>query len=132
MITNSPNDTNGKIVYKDLSYKIMEAAFAVHNGLGPGFTESIYQEALICELEQREIPLKRQTTVPIRYLERVVGTYRIDLIVDDKIILELKAVSALSDLHKQQTLAYLKATGLKLGILINFGQSKVQSTRIVH
>lgn len=133
MVTNKPNDTNSeKILYKELSYRVMEAAFAVHNELGPGFTEVIYQEALIYELAQRDIPVERQKFISIRYHGRTIGTYKIDLIADGKIVLELKAVSDLADIHKQQTLAYLKATNLHLGILINFGKSKVQYLRIAN
>jgi GxxExxY protein len=110
----------------------MEAVFEVHNSLGPGFVESVYEEALVRELEIRSIPFKRQTTIAINYKERTIGTHRLDLVVDDKIILELKAVSALTDVFKQQTLSYLKATGLKLGILINFGTPRVEHVRIVN
>lgn len=121
-----------KVIHRELSYKVMQAIFEVHNTLGPGFVESVYEEALVCELELRGIPFERQKVVTIRYKGRVVGTHRLDLVVDDKILLELKAVSALTDAFKQQTLSYLKATGLKLGILVNFGTPRVEYTRIVN
>lgn len=121
-----------KVIYRELSYKVMQAVFEVHNTLGPGFVENLYEEALAYELELREILFERQKEVTVHYKGRVVGTHRLDLVVDSKIVLELKAVSALADAFKQQTLSYLKATDLKLGILINFGTPRVESTRIVN
>ena len=126
------NRSSDRVVYRDLSYCIMEAVFEVHNSLGPGFAESVYEEALTHELEIRGIPFERQKTVTINYKQRTVGIHRLDLVVDGKVILELKAVSALVDAFKQQTLSYLKATGLKLGILIDFGTPRVEYTRIVN
>jgi GxxExxY protein len=123
---------NGKILYKDLSYQIMQAVFEVHNTLGPGFIESVYEEAMAVELELLGVPLERQKVIPVTYKGRTVGLHKLDLIVDTKIILELKAVSVLSDVFKQQTLSYLKATNLRLGILINFGGKRVESVRIVN
>ena len=121
-----------KVIYRDLSYRVMQAVFEVHNTLGPGFVESVYEEALAYELELRDIPFERQQVVTVCYKGRVVGTHRLDLVVDSKILLELKAVSALTDLFKQQTLSYLKATGLKLGILANFGTPRVEHVRIAN
>ena len=121
-----------KVIHRELSYQIMEAVFEVHNELGPGFGESVYEEALAYELELRGTPFERQKVVTVRYKGRVVGTHRLDIVVDSKIVLELKAVSALNNVFKQQTLSYLKATGLRLGILINFGAPQVEYTRIVN
>lgn len=120
-----------KMIYRELSYRVMEAVFEVHNTLGPGFVEGVYEEALAYELELRDIPFKRQETVTVTYKGRVIATHRLDLVVDDKILLELKAVSALTDVFKQQVLSYLKAASLRLGILINFGTPRVEYTRIV-
>lgn len=124
--------SGGEIIYRDLSFQIMNAIFEVHNTLGPGFIESIYEEALAHELTLRQIPFERQKEIVVHYKEKLVGTHRLDFVIADKIILELKAISALTDAFKQQTLSYLKATGLKLGILINFGTTKVEYTRIVN
>ena len=121
-----------KVIYKDLSYQVMQAVFEVHNALGPGFREDVYEEALAYELALRGIPFDRQKQVVVRYKGRSVGVHRLDLVVDGKIVLELKAVSALNDVFKQQTLSYLKASGLKLGILINFGTRRVDYTRIAN
>lgn len=120
------------VLYPELSYQIMEIVFEVHNRLGPGFAEDIYEEATVFELETRPIPFERQKTILVVYKGRVVGKHRLDLVIDNKIILELKAVSALNDVFKQQLLSYLKATGLRLGILINFGSKRVEAVRIVN
>jgi GxxExxY protein len=122
----------GKIIYPELSYRVMQAVFEGHNTLGPGFVESTYEEALTSELERRSIPFERQMAVAVHYKGRVVGTHRLDLVIDGKIILELKAVSALNDVFKQQTLSYLKATNLRLGILISFGTPRVEYVRIAN
>ena len=124
--------TKGKVIYRELSYQIMQAVFEVHNALGPGFVEGVYEEALAYELETRGIRFERQKRVTVRYKERVVGMHRLDLVVDGVIVLELKAVSALTDAFKRQVLSYLKATGLRLGILINFGTPRVEYTRIAN
>ncbi len=121
-----------KVVFRELSYRVMEAVFEVHNTLGPGFLENVYEEALAYELEARNIPFKRQRTIQIRYKGKVIGTHRLDLLVDDKIVLELKAVSSLNNFFKQQTLSYLRATNMRLGILINFGRPRVEYSRIVN
>ena len=120
------------VVYPDLSYRIMEAVFEVHNRLGPGFSEEIYHRALIAELGVREIPFESQKSITILYREITIGTYHLDLLVDGKIIIELKAVASLNDLFKQQLMSYLKATGLRLGILINFGSRRVEYIRITN
>ena len=129
-ITDTANED--KIVHRELSYQVMQAAFEVHNVLGPGFGEGVYEEALAYELELRGIPFGRQKPVTIVYKGQTVGTQRLDMVIDGKIVLELKAASELTDLFKQQTLSYLRATGLKLGILINFGAARVEYVRITN
>jgi GxxExxY protein len=103
----------------------MELVFEIHNRLGPRFTEYIYEEALSYELEAHQIPYERQKPIKVFYKGKDLGLYKLDLVIDGKIILELKAVTELNDLFKAQVLSYLKATGLRLGILINFGSLKV-------
>ena len=120
------------VLYPDLSYRIMEAVYEVHNQLGPGYTENIYENALVQELRSRGITCERQRTVPVLYKGQRVGTYRLDLLVEGKIIVEIKAVSAITDVFKAQLLAYLKATNLRLGILVNFGTARVTYQRIVN
>ena len=120
------------VIYPELSFRLMEIAFEIHNQLGPGFSEEIYQKAFEHELAARPIPFERQKTIQVMYKGQLLGAYRLDLVVDNKIILELKAVAGLNDLFKQQLRSYLKATGLRLGILINFGAARVQSERIAN
>jgi GxxExxY protein len=119
------------IVYKELSFKIIEASFEVHNILGPGFSESIYEDAIVKELTNKGIGLERQKLIQIFYKGEKVGEYRLDLVIEGKIILELKAVTQLNKIFEAQLFSYLKATGMKLGILVNFGGKKVEYKRIV-
>ncbi len=128
--TNGTNEE--KVVYKELSFKIIEACFEVHNILGPGYSEKIYEEALSKELRNRDIGDERQKLVEVYYKGEKIGEYRLDLVVENKIILELKAVSELSNVFEAQLLSYLKAAGMKLGILVNFGSKKVIYRRIVN
>lgn len=121
-----------KIVFKELSYKIMSAVFEVHNTLGPGFLETVYEEALAYELQLQGLPVERQREISVYYKQKLVGYHRLDLLVDGSIILELKAVSVLNEAHKQQLLSYLKASGKRLGTLINFGTPKVEYVRITN
>ena len=112
------------IIYGDESYKIVGAAFEVYNGLGHGFLESVCQEALGIEFLRRGIPYERERELKIIYNGvELKQTYKADFICYGKIIVELKAVSALCDTHRAQVYNYLHATGCKLGILLNFGCS---------
>lgn len=124
--------TEKHIILKELSYKIMQAVFEVHNQLGPGYLEALYEEALAHEFSLQQIPFERQKIVPVVYKGNIIGQHRLDMVVNGEIILELKAVSELADIHKQQLLSYLKATNLPLGILINFGTPRVQYQRIAN
>ena len=125
-------DDADKIIYKDLSFKIMEAAFEVHNQLGPGFLESIYESALQLELEEKGYGVERQKAIPVLYKQKQIGEHRLDLVIENKIVLELKAVSEINNLFHQQLLSYLKASGIKLSILINFGTKRVEHFRIAN
>lgn len=112
------------IFYKEESYKIIGAAMKVYNNLGSGFLEAVYQEALEIELNRLGIPFEREKEVSVYYDGVMLQqTFRADFICCDDIILELKAVSNLTDSHRAQVYNYLKATKMKLGILINFGNS---------
>ena len=120
-----------EIIYKDLSYKIMDAAFTVHNTLGSGFLEKVYENALMIELQNRKIGCQQQHPIKVYYNEQVVGDYVADILVENKIILEIKAVQMLTEIQDAQLMNYLKATKLKLGILLNFASTKLESKRIV-
>lgn len=103
-----------------LAHTVIGAAIEVHRHLGPGLLESIYEKSLAIELELRGIPLKQQHPVPVHYKGRRVGDTRLDFLVDDKLVVEIKAVDALIEVHTAQVLTYLRATSLNLGLLINF------------
>jgi GxxExxY protein len=120
------------IVEKDLSYSIVKAAYEVFNELGPGFAEDIYEEAMIVVLKKYEHIPEQQKRVDVFFQGVNVGFHKLDLLVDGRVILELKAVSEIISVHKQQALAYLKATGLQLAMVINFGASRLQVARVVN
>ncbi len=103
-----------------LAHGVIGAAIEVHKVLGPGFLETVYEEALCIELEQRNISFKRQFEMKIPYKGRQIGTSRLDLVVGNRLIIELKAVDNLGAIHMAQVLSYLKATRLFLALLINF------------
>jgi GxxExxY protein len=103
-----------------LARAVIGAAIEVHRHLGPGFLEGVYEEALVVELALRDIPFERQKPVPVSYKGHSVGEGRIDLLVATELLVELKAVEVLAPIHKAQVISYLKATGLHLGLLINF------------
>ncbi len=121
-----------KLIYKELSYEIMQAAFEVHNQLGPGLLEKLYERALVIELLARGYRVEQQKEIVAKYKNQVIGKHILDLIVDDSVILELKAVSTILPIHQQQALSYLRVTGYKLAIIINFGSPSVQSHRVVN
>ena len=120
-------------LYKEESYKILGAAFAVHRELGCGFLERVYQDALEYEFRERGIPYEREKKIQIMYKGKPLGEpYRADFVCYGKIIIELKAVKTLEDTHYAQILNYLKATKMKLGILVNFHDIYIVPKRIVN
>lgn len=122
------------IILGDESYAIVGAAIEVHRELGPGFLEAVYQEAMEIELASRGIPFVAQTRIRVRYKERTLNRdYVADLVCYDQVIVEIKALSRLSGKEEAQTINYLKATGLRLGILLNFGShGKLEWKRLVN
>lgn len=113
----------------ELTRSIIGAAFEVHNILGAGFLEKVYRNALVKELRLRGIQVQAEVQIPVYYKDELVGDYYADILVDGRIILELKALSALTSEHEAQLLNYLKATGYKMGLLLNFGAKQVQIKR---
>jgi GxxExxY protein len=103
-----------------LARVVIGAAIEVHRHLGPGFLESVYEEALSVELSDQRIPFERQKEIGVLYKDREIGKHRIDLLVGKLLIVELKTVDALAEIHKAQVISYLKASRLSLGLLINF------------
>lgn len=122
-----------EIVYKDESYAIMGACFEVYRDKGAGFLEPVYQECLAIELGLKSVPFREQAELQLSYKGRTLRkTYQPDFICFDKIILEIKAVTALADEHRAQVHNYLKATGFRLGLLVNFSHyPKLEYERIV-
>jgi GxxExxY protein len=117
-------------LYKELSYQVIGAAMEVHSTLGPGFLEEIYQKALERELSLCGIPFVSQQHIQVEYKGAMIADYYLDLVVDEKIDVELKAVSSLAPVHEAQVLAYLKASNLKVGLLFNFGEASLRHKRM--
>ena len=115
-----------------MSNQIIGAAIKVHKELGPGFLESIYEEALKVELSKNELDFASQMEVQIEYLGVPVGLHRLDLLVQNEVIVELKAVKELADIHFAQLRSYLKATGMKVGLLLNFSKPTLKVRRVVN
>ena len=115
-----------------LAYEVIGAAMEVHRKLGPGFLESVYEEALCVELREQKVAFQRQFEVAINYKGHAVGKSRLDLLIEQKLIVELKTTKRIDNNHLAQTLNYLKATGLKLGLIINFGNPRVEIKRVVN
>lgn len=109
------------MLYEELSKDIISAFYEVHRVLGFGFLENVYQNALYKELVKRGLKCECQKELDVYYKDEIVGVYKADIIVEDCIILELKAVSTLRPEHEWQLINYLKATNLKVGLLLNFG-----------
>ena len=120
------------IIFKEEAYKVIGAAMNVHRELGCGFLEAVYAEALEIEFKDQNIPYKREFPLQIKYKgQPLKKSYVADYICYDKIIVELKATSFLESSNEAQVLNYLKATGFKLGLLINFGEQTLKYKRIV-
>ncbi len=110
----------------EISKIIVDLCIKIHKGTGPGLLESVYEECLAYELGKINIPFERQKIIPIVYDGHTLGNgFRADFIIDNKVIIELKAVSILEPIHQAQLLTYLKLSNLKLGLLINFGEKQV-------
>jgi GxxExxY protein len=123
MIVNEP-------IEDELTYKVIGCAMAVHKTLGNGFQEVIYQRCLAIELQQALIGFRREVEQPLYYRSQHVGTRRADFIIEDKIIVELKAVIKLEDVHLSQAKNYLTAYNFDIGLLINFGSASMEYKRI--
>ena len=122
-----------ELLYKDEVYAIVGAAMEVHNVLGCGFLEGIYQEALEIELSERQIPFVPQKELLVHYKSHLVKkTYIADFVIFNKIIVEIKSIGNLTSLEGSQLLNYLKATGFELGLLLNFGAEKLQQKRMIN
>jgi GxxExxY protein len=131
MDTNDTNSEEKVLLYKDLSYKIVGLSMQAHNELGFGFLEKVYENALMVLFEENGIHAVQQLPIPVRFHGRVVGDYFADILVDNSIILELKAQDRIAEIHKAQALHYLRATQFRLALLINFGKHRLEYERLV-
>ena len=123
----------GKILeHNELTEKIIGCAIEVHKKLGPGFLESIYENAFTLELEKHNLHVERQQEVIVKYDGIEVGRHRLDLIVNDTIVVELKAVKNIEDVHFAIVKSYLKALGKQHGLIINFSKPVVEVKRVIH
>ena len=120
------------ILFKEESYRVIGACMEIHKYLGPGFLESVYQEALSHEMESRKIPFLQEVPIRINYKDCLLEkAFFADYLCFDKIVVELKAVENLHPIHEAQVINYLKGTGYKLGILVNFGEEELRYKRLV-
>ena len=110
-----------------LTQKIIGAAIEVHRTLGPGLLESIYEEALCYEFDLRGITYMRQVEIDVVYKDKIIKGQRLDILVEEEVIVEIKSLSRLPEVSMAQTLSYLKATGLKRALLINFGEKMLRN-----
>ncbi len=117
--------------HSEMTEKIIGAAYKVHNTLGSGFLEKVYQNSLVIEIRALGFDVEVEKPVKVYYHGEVVGNYVADIIVDGKVLLEIKAIKELSGIHEAQILNYLKATGIEVGLLINFGRSVNIKRRIM-
>ena len=115
----------------DVTYQINGAVFEVNRILGSGFLEKVYENALLVELRKRGLRAEAQVPIKVGYKGEIVGDYFADLIVNEQVIIELKTVDRLENIHEAQLLNYLKATGIEVGLLVNFKNTKAEIKRMV-
>jgi len=118
------------MLHEDLSYQIIGCAQTVHRALGPGFPEGVYHKALCYELVNASLPFESEKAAEVFYDGKLCGEFRMDILVDNSVVLELKALTGLNGEHMAQTLSYLKATGLRTALLINFGAKSLEVKRV--
>jgi GxxExxY protein len=120
----------GEILHRELSFRVVGASMEVHRQLGPGFLEAVYHNALVHELTLQGILFETKKPLPVVYKGQTVGMYEADIVVDKKIVLELKSVQGLNSNHIAQAHHYLAATGMRLAFLLNFGQESLDMKRV--
>jgi len=114
----------------ELTEQIIRGAINVHKAIGPGFTERVYAKALQFELEEQKVPFAVEQPIRVKYKGQLLGTHRLDLIVREAVVVELKAVYAINNFHIAQMLSYLKASGKRLGLILNFARGKLDIKRV--
>jgi GxxExxY protein len=120
-----------KLKYQELTYKIIGIFYKIFNTLGCGFPEKVYQQAIEIELENAKILYQTEKEFKVEYNNKEIGRFRLDLIIDGKVIVEIKAVERLPKVFREQLISYLKASPYEVGLLVNFGSAELQYIRIV-
>ena len=120
-----------ELLHKETTGKIIGAAMEIHTILGAGFLEAVYEEALAHEMSLRKIALERQKPFTISYKGKELKEYVCDFLVEDCVVVELKAIKRLTELEEAQTLNYLKASGIRVGLLLNFGERSLKYKRLI-
>lgn len=121
-----------KLIEPELSYKIVGLLFRVHSQLGCRYQEKYYQRAIELELKKERLNYKKEVKIDLRYNGKIIGRYYLDFVIEDRIVLELKTAKVFHHEDIQQVLRYLKSTGTRLGILVNFGQDRLVYKRIIN
>lgn len=129
---NNDKKSENKVIYPELSYQIVGILFEVYNHLGPGFSEKYYQRAVAEELKRCKLLFKEQVYASLKFKEIKIGCYFLDFLIENKIVLEIKKGERFSKSNIEQVLNYLKTTGLKLGILANFGSKELKFKRLIN
>ena len=122
---------NTEFLYKEITEQIIGAAFEVYKVLGYGFLEKVYHKALVVELKLRRLPIEEEYAIKVIYKNETVDEYYADIFVERKVIVEIKVDDKYNSQHEAQLLNYLKATGIKIGLVINFGKSKCEFKRLI-
>ena len=120
-----------KLIHSDITSGIIRASFAVHNALGCGLAEKIYENALAWELTLDGRKAEQQREFPVVFREKVVGTYVADVLVEQKVLVEIKAADEVLDVHRAQLLNYMRIAGIRVGLLVNFGKPKLEFERMI-
>lgn len=120
-----------RLLQGDVTGELLGAAFEVHRELGPGFLESIYEGALVRELQLRGMQVQQQLEVPVWYKSVLVGKHRLDVVVEGRVIVELKTIKDVDDIHKAIVHSYLKAADLSVAVILNFAKTSLEYKRVV-
>ena len=124
------DNSKSEFLYKDLTRKIIKCFYVVYDELGSGFLESVYEKSLLLELKTSGLNVKRQVSLNVNYKDTIVGEFKADLTVEDKVIIEIKSINQLNSHYEAQLINYLKATKIKIGLLVNFGEELEFKRRI--
>lgn len=122
---------SAKYLYSELTAKIIKLAIKVHKALGPGFVEKIYQRALYLEFKNNNLDFEREKQIYIHYYKANLGYEKVDFIIENKVIVELKAVEKINDIHLAQMISYLKASGCQIGLILNFAAKRLEIKRVI-